>query len=43
MAVMSALPPKADMCSAVVHVHFGPKAVISAFNASRQKKYGAQS
>jgi hypothetical protein len=24
--VMSALPPKADMCSAAVHVRFGPKA-----------------
>jgi hypothetical protein len=26
---MSALPPKADMCSAAVHVRFGPKADIS--------------
>src|SRR5262245_49479814 len=26
---MSALPPKADMCSAVVHVRFGPKADIA--------------
>jgi len=26
--VMSALPPKADMCSAVVDVRFGPKADI---------------
>jgi hypothetical protein len=25
---MSALPPKADMCSAAVHVRFGPKADI---------------
>ena len=25
---MSALPPKADMCSAVVHVRFGPIADI---------------
>jgi hypothetical protein len=24
--VMSALPPKADMCSALAHVCFGPKA-----------------
>jgi hypothetical protein len=24
--VMSALPPKADMCSALAHVRFGPKA-----------------
>jgi len=23
--VMSALPPKADMCSALAHVRFGPK------------------
>jgi hypothetical protein len=27
--VMSALPPKADMCSALVHVRFGPKADIT--------------
>jgi hypothetical protein len=26
--VMSALPPKADMCRAAVHVRFGPKADI---------------
>jgi hypothetical protein len=26
---MSALPPKADMCSATAHVCFGPKADIS--------------
>src|SRR5262245_5834238 len=26
--VMSALPPKADMCSALAHVCFGPKADI---------------
>src|SRR5262245_25240221 len=26
--VMSALPPKADMCVALVHVRFGPKADI---------------
>jgi hypothetical protein len=25
---MSALPPKADMCGALVHVRFGPKADI---------------
>jgi hypothetical protein len=24
--VMSALPPKADMCGAIAHVCFGPKA-----------------
>jgi hypothetical protein len=27
--VMSALPPKADMCSALAYVCFGPKADIS--------------
>jgi len=26
---MSALPPKADMCSALAHVRFGPKADMS--------------
>jgi hypothetical protein len=26
--VMSALPPKADMCAALVYVRFGPKADI---------------
>jgi hypothetical protein len=26
--VMSALPPKADICSALAHVRFGPKADI---------------
>jgi len=25
---MSGLPPKADMCSALVHVRYGPKADI---------------
>jgi hypothetical protein len=29
--VMSALPPKADMCSALAYVCFGPKADIAAF------------
>jgi hypothetical protein len=27
--VMSALPPKADMCSALAYVRFGPKADIN--------------
>jgi hypothetical protein len=27
--VMSALPPKVDMCSALAHVRFGPKADIA--------------
>jgi hypothetical protein len=31
--VMSALPPKADMCSALAHVCFGPIADIVAFRA----------
>jgi hypothetical protein len=29
--VISALPPKADMCSALAHVCFGPKADIPLF------------
>jgi len=29
--VMSALPPKADMCSAVAYVCFGPKADIRCY------------
>jgi hypothetical protein len=28
-SVISALPPKADMCSAAIHVYFGPKADMS--------------
>jgi len=32
---MSALPPKADMCSAVADVRFGPKADISQLSAGR--------
>src|SRR5262249_19617671 len=31
---LSALPPKADMCSALAHVRFGPKADIDAGSAS---------
>jgi hypothetical protein len=27
-SAMSALPPKADICSAAAHVRFGPKADI---------------
>ena len=30
--VMSALPPKADMCSATRDVRFGPKADIDCYN-----------
>jgi len=30
--VMSALPPKADMCSATAHVCFGPKAGIGSID-----------
>jgi hypothetical protein len=29
---MSALPPKADMCGALAHVCFGPKADIDLFD-----------
>jgi hypothetical protein len=32
---MSALPSKADMCSALVHVRFGPKADINHFSERR--------
>jgi len=35
--LMSALPPKADMCSALAHVCFGPKA-RRAFNFRAQVK-----
>jgi hypothetical protein len=31
--LMSALPPKADMCGALVHVCFGPKADIGSIKA----------
>ena len=31
---MSALPPKADMCSAIVHVYFGP--IADSCNAAKQ-------
>jgi|RhiMetStandDraft_4_1073278.scaffolds.fasta_scaffold01442_4 hypothetical protein len=34
--VMSALPPKADMCSALAHVCFGPIPVI----ASKYQEFG---
>jgi hypothetical protein len=34
--VMSALPPKADMCSALAHVSFGPIPVI----ASKYQEFG---
>jgi hypothetical protein len=33
--VMSALPPKADMCGALAHVRFGPKADITAITSVR--------
>jgi hypothetical protein len=32
--VMSALPPKADMCSAIAHVRFGPKADIALYRVN---------
>jgi hypothetical protein len=33
---MSALPPKADMCGAPVHVRYGPKADILMVQEKRQ-------
>ena len=33
---MSALPPKADMCRALIHVRYGPKADISRKRVSSQ-------
>jgi len=33
---MSALPPKADMCSAPEHVRYGPIADIAVFIQSRR-------
>src|SRR5215472_9519622 len=33
-AMMSALPPKADMCSALAHVCFGPKADIGDYSTT---------
>jgi hypothetical protein len=32
LRIMSALPPKADMCGAIAHVCFGPKADIALLN-----------
>jgi hypothetical protein len=37
---MSALPPKADMCSAAKDVCFGPKADIQAFGSHQKKNPG---
>jgi len=34
---MSALPPKADMCSALVYVRFGPKGDITELNRNLPK------
>jgi hypothetical protein len=34
--LMSALPPKADMCRALIHVRYGPKADISRKRVSSQ-------
>ena len=39
---MSALPPKADMCGAVAHVCFGPKADIGPASIRRPDFRGAQ-
>ena len=35
---MSALPPKADMCSALAYVRFGPKADMPLFNNFRWRE-----
>src|SRR5262249_25292784 len=35
--VMSALPPIADMCSAIRHVCFGPKADIGCYSSLRRR------
>jgi hypothetical protein len=35
--VMSALPPKADMCSATRDVRFGPEAVIGCYSINRRR------
>jgi hypothetical protein len=41
---MSALPPKADMCSATRHVRFMPKADISqSFNCKQKDRLAAVS
>jgi hypothetical protein len=39
---MSALPPKAEMCSALAHVCFGPKADISPGLPSDIKRLAAE-
>jgi hypothetical protein len=36
---MSALPPKADICSAVAHVRFGPKADIGPISDERSSAW----
>jgi acyl-coenzyme A thioesterase PaaI-like protein len=38
ISAMSALPPKADMCSAIAHVCFGPKADIVRFIRSPRRR-----
>ena len=40
---MSALPPKADICSALGHVRYGPKAEIAQANKEPQQFSRAQS
>ena len=39
-AVMSALPPKADMCSALGYVRFVPEADIEEFGSHQKKNLG---
>src|SRR5262245_18844501 len=36
---MSALPPKADICSAIVHVRLGPKADIRTIRSLRRRAH----
>jgi hypothetical protein len=37
---MSALPPKADMCSALSYIRFGPKADIDGFRSPLAERFG---
>jgi hypothetical protein len=40
--VMSALPPKADMCSALAYVRFGPKEDIAPLIRSPRRRWRTQ-
>src|SRR5262249_1047620 len=39
---LSALPPKADICSAPAHVRFGPKADIASFTQLSRRQWRAR-